>query len=92
MTAYPDCDLDRSAYRAAVRYVGIEGWPTFVFPGSHERFADAAAHARRTVDAMRSAGETGAQAWVTSTGERPRDFPRLGVPLGPTMASIRPPE
>lgn len=92
MTTYPDCDLDRSAYHAAVCYVGIEGWPTFVFPGAHGRFVDAADRARRLVDALRLAGETGAQAWVTTTGERPSGFPRMGQPLGPTMASVRPPE
>lgn len=92
MTTYPDCYAGLSAYRAAIRYVGVEGWPTFVFPGGHERFVDAAARAKRIVDAMRSTGETGVQAWVTATGERPKDFPRLGVPLGPTMASVRPPE
>ena len=81
MTIYPNCDLDRSAYRATVRYTGIEGWPTLHVPGAYENYSAAARHARRIRDALLAAGEQGIVAFVTYSGERPTDFPRNGVAL-----------
>ena len=78
---YPRVDTDESGYHAAIRYSDIDGWPTFIFPGSYPEFADAAARARKLARALREAGELGLSAHVASCGKRPAGFPRNGVTL-----------
>lgn len=53
------------------------------FPGGHDEFRSAARKARILAAALKQAGETGLRPYVHYRGERPKNFPRNGVPVSP---------
>ncbi len=72
---HPDVDTDVSGYRAVVTYSPSDAG-RLVLPGWHDSYASAEARATKVAKAMAGAGESGAQASVGWSGQRPAGMPK----------------